>query len=221
MNEASQELWIRRLLEVGRGIVCELDQDALLERVLVTARELTDAHYAALGILNEERTQLEQFLTSGIAEDERHVIGDLPRGRGVLGVLIEDPRPLRLADVALHPSSYGCPLGHPAIRTFLGVPILVGGRAWGNLYLAEKRGGEFSERDEQAAVILAESAAVAIGNAQTFQTIERRRRELNETLRATAAPRAMAVSARPRAPRCSADAARAARAPASDCRRPG
>jgi GAF domain-containing protein len=201
MSEASEALWIRRLFEVGRGIVCELDQDALLERVLVTARELTDARYAALGILDEGRTQLAQFLTSGVAEDERHAIGDLPRGRGVLGVLIEDPRPLRLADVASHPSSYGCPLGHPAMRTFLGVPILVRGRAWGNLYLAEKRRGEFSERDEQAAVILAESAAVAIDNAQTFQTIERRRRELDETLRATTFQRATTVGVRPRAHR--------------------
>lgn len=218
MSEASEELWIRRLLEVGRGLVCEHDQDVLLERVLITARELTGARYAALGILNEERTQLEQFLTSGVAESERHAIGDLPRGRGVLGVLIEDPRPLRLADVALHPSSYGCPLGHPAIRTFLGVPILVGGRAWGNLYLAEKQSGEFSERDEQAAVILAESAAMAIDNAQIFQTIERHRRELNETLMATVFPRARTVS-RSRAHRRSADAA--AREAASDRRRAG
>ncbi len=216
MNEASEELWIRRLLEVGRGIACELDQEALLERVLVTARELTDARYAALGILNEERTQLERFLTSGVAEDVRHVIGHSPRGRGVLGVLIEDPRPLRLVDVSLHPSSYGCPLGHPAMGTFLGVPILIGGRAWGNLYLAEKRRGEFSERDEQTAVILAESAAVAIDNARTFQTIERRRRALDETMRATAFPRAT-LSGRSRVSRRSADAARIA----GGCKRSG
>lgn len=194
MSEGSEELWIRRLLEVGRGLVSELDQDALLERILRTARELTGARYAALGILNDERTQLEQFLTSGIEEDARHAIGDPPRGRGVLGVLIEDPRPLRLADVGLHPSSYGFPLGHPVMRSFLGVPIMIRGEAWGNLYLAEKQGGDFGARDEEAAGILAEWAAIAIDNARTFQTSERRREELEKAIRGLEATRDVVVA---------------------------
>jgi GAF domain-containing protein len=109
-SDPSEEPWTRRLLDVGRELVTELDLDALLDRVLQTAREITGARYAALGILNEQRTELEQFLTSGVGEERRRAIGDLPRGRGVLGALIEDPRPLRLANpaasfTASHPSA--------------------------------------------------------------------------------------------------------------------
>src|ERR687885_2634418 len=118
---------LRRLMEVAPALVSELDLEAVLQRVLALACELTDARYAALGVLNEERTELERFLTVGIDDHGRELIGDLPRGRGVLGVLIDHPQPLRLPDVGAHPSSYGFPPGHPEMSTFLGVPVLIRG----------------------------------------------------------------------------------------------
>jgi signal transduction histidine kinase len=172
----------------------ELDLAVLLDRVLQTARETTGARYAALGILNEQRSELEQFLTSGVDEDTHRAIGALPRGRGVLGVLIEQPRPLRLEDVGQHPSSYGFPAGHPPMNSFLGVPILIRGEAWGNLYLTEKQGGPFDERDEEAAVILADWAAIAISNARLYETSERRREEAEKAIRGLEATRDVAVA---------------------------
>jgi len=185
---------MRQLLDVGRELVTELDLDVVLDRVLQTGLELTGARYAALGILNEQRTELEQFLTSGVDEETKRAIGDLPRGRGVLGALIEHPHPLRLTDVGQHPSSYGFPAGHPVMRSFLGVPIRIRGQAWGNLYLTEKQGGEFSERDEEATVILADWAAVAIGNARLYETSERRRQEAEKAIRGLEATRDVAVA---------------------------
>jgi signal transduction histidine kinase len=190
----SEEPWIRHLLNVGRSLMTELDLDAVLDRVLQTAREITGARYAALGILNEERSELEQFLTSGVDGETHRTIGALPRGRGVLGVLIEHPRPLRLPDVGRHPSSYGFPSGHPVMHSFLGVPIVIRAQAWGNLYLTEKRGGEFGERDEEAATILADWAAVAIDNARVYETSERRREELEKAFRSLEATRDVAVA---------------------------
>jgi GAF domain-containing protein len=143
MTEDAEELWTGHLLDVGRALTKELDQRVLLDRVLETAREITGARYAALGILNEQRSELEQFLTLGVDEETQRVIGDLPRGRGVLGALIDNPQPLRLAEVGQYPSSYGFPAGHPLMRSFLGVPIVIRGEVWGNLYLTEKRNGEF------------------------------------------------------------------------------
>ena len=132
---------LTRLLEVGRSLISELDPEAVFTRLLEVAREVTGARYAAIGVLDERRERLERFLTAGIDEETRRAIGELPRGRGVLGVLIGDPRPLRLADVGAHPQSYGFPHAHPPMTTFLGVPISVEGEAWGNLYLTEKDGG--------------------------------------------------------------------------------
>jgi signal transduction histidine kinase len=194
VSTSSEELRTRRLLDVGRALVTELDLGVVLDRVLETARELTGARYAALGILNEQRTELEQFLTSGVDERTHKAIGALPRGRGVLGVLIEDPRVLRLGDVGRHPSSYGFPAGHPVMRSFLGVPISIRGQAWGNLYLTEKEGDQFSEQDEEAAVILADWAAIAIDNARLYQTSERRRHELERTSRGLEATRDVTVA---------------------------
>jgi signal transduction histidine kinase len=194
MDESSEYAWIRRLLEVGRELVTELDLSSVLDRVLQTAREITGAQYAALGIMNEQRTELEQFLTSGVDEQTKRSIGDLPRGRGVLGTLIEHPQPLRLADVGRHPSSYGFPAGHPVMRSFLGVPIRIRGQAWGNLYLTEKLGGEFTERDEDAAVILADWAAVAIDNARLYESSEARREEAERAIRGLEATRDVAVA---------------------------
>jgi signal transduction histidine kinase len=191
---AASEPWVRRLLDVGRVLTTELDQRIVLDRVLDAAREITGARYAALGILNERHSGLEQFLTSGIDESTRRAIGDLPRGRGVLGTLIEYPQPLRLADVGQHPSSYGFPAGHPPMRSFLGVPVVIRGEVWGNLYLTEKADGEFTESDEEAAVVLADWAAIAIGNAKLYESSERRRQEAEKAFRGLEATRDVAVA---------------------------
>lgn len=173
-----------RLLDVGRSIVSELDLEKLLRRILDAARDLTGASYAALGILNEDKTGLERFLHAGIDDATRREIGPLPRGRGVLGELIRDPRPLRLADVGSHARSYGFPPGHPEMKTFLGTPVLVRGEAWGNLYLAEKKSGsEFDENDEELVVVLAAWAGVAIENARLYEGLDRRRDELEQAVR--------------------------------------
>ena len=126
---------LRQLIEAGRGLVAELDPELVLSRLLEVACEMTGARYAALGVLDSERRELERFITRGIDEEGQRAIGALPRGRGVLGLLIEDPKPLRLTDVGEHPRSYGFPAGHPPMRSFLGVPIMIQGEAWGNLYL--------------------------------------------------------------------------------------
>jgi signal transduction histidine kinase len=184
---------LRRLLDAGRALVAELDPEAVLQRILDDARGITGARYVALGVLNEQRTELGRFLTSGVDAETLAAIGDLPRGRGVLGVLIADPRPLRLADVARHPQSFGFPAHHPAMRSFLGVPIVIRGQAWGNLYLADKdRGGEFTEADEEAAVVLALWAATAIENARLHDASERRRHEAERAVQGLRAARDIA-----------------------------
>ena len=183
----------RRLADVGRTLVGELDPEAVLDHILAEAREITGARYAALGVLGSERTGLERFLTAGIDPDTQRAIGDLPRGRGVLGVLIDDPRPLRLADVGGHPQSYGFPPGHPPMRSFLGVAIVIRGTAWGNLYLTEKQGGgEFTQADEEAIQVLAQWAAIAIENARLYETSEQRREEAERAVRGLEAARDIA-----------------------------
>jgi signal transduction histidine kinase len=175
---------LRRLLDVGRSLVSELDLEVVLDRVLEVARELTGARYAALGILDERRQELERFLTRGIDASTHRTIGDLPRGRGILGVLISDPRPLRMPDVGDHPRSYGFPPGHPPMHSFLGVPILIRGDAYGNLYLTEKADGDFDEADEEALVVLADWAAIAIENARLYRGVAARRDELERAVSA-------------------------------------
>ncbi len=173
MSASLDLLRMRRLLDAGRALVAELDPQAVLDRTLAAAREVTGARYAAVGVLNEERTALQQFLTLGVDEPTRSAIGEWPRGRGVLGLLINEARPLRLSHVGQHPRSCGFPEGHPPMSGFLGVPILIGGVVWGSLYVAEKQGGEFTEADEEAVVILADWAATAIKNARLYRTFER------------------------------------------------
>jgi signal transduction histidine kinase len=174
---------LERLIEVGQDLLSELDPEALLKRILEAAREIIDAEYAAVGVLDERREQLERFVTAGIDPDTHAAIGDLPRGRGVLGVLIADPKPLRLTDVGEHPASYGFPTNHPPMNSFLGVPIVIRGEAWGNLYLTEKRTGEFDAEDERAASVLAVWAAIAIDNARLYRDLEGRRDELEQAVR--------------------------------------
>jgi signal transduction histidine kinase len=171
------------ILDVARGVLSELELDVVLDRVLQSAQELTEARYAALGVLNEQRTELVRFLTRGFDEETHGAIGSLPRGRGVLGALIEDPAPLRIADVSAHPRSYGFPHAHPPMHSFLGVPILVAGAPFGNLYLTEKAGGgEFTEADEQAVAVLAEFAGVAIDHARRYTGAREHRDELQRTV---------------------------------------
>jgi signal transduction histidine kinase len=185
---------LRRLLDAGRTLVGELDMETLLHRLLDAAREITGARYAALGVLNEERTELARFITSGLDDAAREAIGALPRGRGVLGLLIEHPQPLRLHDIASHPRSYGFPAAHPRMHNFLGMPVMIRGEAWGNLYLTEKPGGEFTQTDEEDVGVLAGWAAVAIDNARQFELSERQRVELARAVRALEATRDIAVA---------------------------
>jgi signal transduction histidine kinase len=171
------------VLKVARSVLEQLDVDEVLGRVLDAARELTGARYAALGVLDESREGLARFLTRGVDEAGRHAIGTLPTGRGVLGELIRHPRPLRLADVGSHPYSYGFPVGHPPMSSFLGVPIVVRDEPYGNLYLTEKQGAtEFTEEDEQATSLLADFAGVAIDHARRFTSSEVSRAQLQRTV---------------------------------------
>jgi signal transduction histidine kinase len=191
--EGLHEHRLARLIDAGRGLLSELDLETVLDRLLETATDLTGARYVALGVLDEGRRELLRFLTRGIDEETHRAIGDLPRGRGILGVLIDEPRPLRLDDVGDHPRSYGFPPGHPPMHAFLGVPILIRGEAWGNLYLTEKAGGEpFSPEDEEAAVVLADWAAIAIENARLYRDVAARREELERAVRGLQATAAIA-----------------------------
>jgi signal transduction histidine kinase len=175
----------RGVLTVARTVLEQLDLELVLERILEAARELTGASYAALGVLDESRTRLARFVTLGVDEAARRLIGAPPTGRGVLGELIRNPEPLRIDNVGSHPYSYGFPVGHPPMRCFLGVPIQIDGQPFGNLYLCEKHGGgEFSESDEEAAVLLADFAGVAIDHARRYAGSESQRLDLERTVSA-------------------------------------
>jgi signal transduction histidine kinase len=175
------------LVELGRSVLAESELETVLERVLDAARELTGARYAALGVLDSRRRELERFITVGIDEETRRELGDPPRGHGVLGELIREPKPLRLPDVGAHPHSYGFPIGHPPMTTFLGVPILIHDEAWGNLYLTDKDTGEFTQADQEAVAMLAEWAAIAIVNARRLAEVRERRDELEQAIGAMSA----------------------------------
>ena len=173
-----------RLIELGSTLLSELDLEAVLQAVVEAAQELTGARYAALGVLDPERAELERFIYRGIDEETRRQIGNLPRGRGVLGELIREPTPLRLRDVNEHPHAYGYPLGHPQMRSFLGVPVRVREETFGNLYLTEKEGAdEFDESDEKAVRTLAIWAGVAIENARLYTSLAEREVEVQQALR--------------------------------------
>lgn len=174
----------RRLIDVGSSLLSELDLEAVLRSVVDAARELTGARYAALGVLDRERRELERFINVGIDEETRRDIGNLPRGRGVLGELIREPVPLRLRDVNAHPHAYGFPPGHPPMYSFLGVPIAVRGETYGNLYMTEKQGAEeFDDSDEEAALTLASWAGIAIENARLYTSLSEREVEVEKALR--------------------------------------
>jgi signal transduction histidine kinase len=164
----------RALLDAGIALNAELSLDALLQRLVETASELTGARYAALGVIDRSGQLLERFLTTGIDEETRQAIGELPRGRGILGVLIRDAKPLRLDDIAADPRAAGFPPNHPPMKSFLGVPILQRGVAYGNLYLTEKEGGAaFTDEDVELIQLLAAQAGVAIENARLYESTTR------------------------------------------------
>ena len=162
---------LRVLVETGIAINSELSLDGVLERIVEAAARVTDAHYAALGVIDRAGTGLERFVTHGMTDEVEKQIGDPPHGRGILGVLISDSQNLRLHDLSEHPRSVGFPAGHPPMHTFLGVPILLRGVAYGNLYLTEKDGGDdFTEEDEELVSLLAAQAAVAVENARLYES---------------------------------------------------
>jgi len=165
---------LRAVLDAAIAVSSELSLDAVLQRIVEAAASLTGAEYAALGVINPSRQGLERFVVTGIDEATMEAIGDLPRGRGILGVLIRDATPLRLEDLSADPRSVGFPPNHPPMRTFLGVPILLRGVAYGNLYLTEKAGGDaFTEEDQELVQLLAGQAAVAIENARLYESATR------------------------------------------------
>ena len=170
---------LRVLVDAGIALSSELSLDALLQRIVETAAELTGARYAALGVIDASGNALERFLTTGVDEETRAAIGDPPRGRGILGVLIREAQPLRLHDLTEDPRSVGFPQNHPPMKTFLGVPILLRGVAYGNLYLTEKeRQEDFTAEDEELTQLLAAQAAVAIENARLYESSTRWLRQL-------------------------------------------
>lgn len=167
-----------RLLAAGRALVAHRDLEDLLAQILEAAREITAARYAAIGVLDRHGRQLERFITSGLTSEQELAIGDPPRGRGILGVLISDPAPLRLDRLSDHPAAVGFPPHHPPMAGFLGLPIQVRGHAWGNIYLTDKAGGPFDADDQLALTVLSEWAAVAIESAALYQGLTERSGQL-------------------------------------------
>jgi signal transduction histidine kinase len=172
---------LRSLLDAVVGIGSDLDLRATLERIVVAACNLVGARYGALGVIGNDRNLVE-FITHGLDPETHKAIGDPPTGRGVLGVLITDPQPVRLPDIGRHPQSAGFPSHHPPMHSFLGVPVKIRDHVFGNLYLAEKRTApEFSDDDEEIVVALAAAAGAAIENARLYALAERRQRWLAAT----------------------------------------
>jgi signal transduction histidine kinase len=174
---AAGEERVRALLDAVVAVGGNLDVHETLQRIVVAAARLADARYAALGVLNHTGEQLADFITHGVSDEERAGIGAPPRGHGILGLLITDPRPLRLHNLREHPEAFGFPDNHPRMTSFLGVPVRVRDHVFGNLYLTEKRGdGDFTIEDEQAMQALATTAGIAVENARLFEETQRRAR---------------------------------------------
>jgi signal transduction histidine kinase len=168
---------LQGLLEAVLAVGARLELDTTLHRIVRAAVELIDARYGALGVLGEGA--LAEFIHVGIDSETRATMGDLPQGRGLLGTVIKDPHPIRLADISAHPDSIGFPPNHPPMRSFLGAPIRVGDAVFGNIYLAEKNGAaEFSRDDEAVLTALAAAAGVAVENARLFEQSRTRERWL-------------------------------------------
>jgi signal transduction histidine kinase len=181
-----EERW-RTLLEAGLALSAELSLPAVLQKIVDLAAKVTGARYGALGVLGPDG-RITDFFTTGISEEQRRAIGSLPMGRGILGLIVEEPRPLRLRNLRDHPRSFGFPPHHPVMTSFLGGPIRARGKVFGNLYLADKEGAEeFSEEDEEALVILATQAGVAIENARLYEASRKRERRLEAIAEITSA----------------------------------
>jgi len=176
---------MRGLLEAVVGIGSGLDLESTLRRIVETAVGLVDASYGALGVIGEDR-RLAEFIPVGLSTDQIARIHHWPEGRGLLGLLIDDPHPLRLDDIAAHPASSGFPEGHPPMRGFLGVPVRVRDEVFGNLYLTDKRGGgEFTEDDEAVLVALGAAAGVAVENARLYEAARRQQRWIQASAEVT------------------------------------
>jgi signal transduction histidine kinase len=162
------------LVQAGLVLASELSLPSILQKIVELACQVADARYGALGVLNPDGRMIFDFITHGVTEEERRAIGDLPVGKGILGLLITEARPIRLPRIRDHPRSVGFPPHHPPMTSFLGVPIKVRERIYGNLYLTEKRGAaEFTEDDQEAVVTLAAQAGVAIENARLHEDLRR------------------------------------------------
>lgn len=173
---AAQER-MSQLLDAVVAVSSDLELADVLTRIVASACALVGARYGALGVLDAEREHLAEFITEGVTPQERTLIGDPPHGNGILGLLITDPRPVRLPDIASHPASYGFPPNHPPMHSFLGTPIRARDAVFGNLYLAEKSDGtQFTEQDESIVVALAAAAGVAVDNARLYADGQRRAR---------------------------------------------
>jgi len=156
------------LLETGLGLTSELSLAVVLDRIVAAACDVTSARYGAIGVLGPTGTMVD-FITHGISAAARRRIGDIPTGRGILGVLMADPRPLRMADISSDPRAVGFPAHHPPMTSFLGAPVVARGQVFGNIYLTDKLGAaEFSTEDERSLAMLASQAAVAITNATLY-----------------------------------------------------
>jgi signal transduction histidine kinase len=176
---------MRGLLEAVVAIGSGLDLESTLRRIVETAVGLVDASYGALGVIGEDK-RLAEFIPIGLSRDEIEHIHHWPEGRGLLGLLIDNPRPLRLANIADHPASSGFPSGHPPMRSFLGVPVRVRDEVFGNLYLTNKRdGGEFTEDDEAVLVALGAAAGVAVENARLYEAARRQQRWIQASAEVT------------------------------------
>jgi signal transduction histidine kinase len=176
---------MRGLIEAVVAIGSGLDLEFTLRRIVETAVRLVDATYGALGVIGDGK-QLAEFIPVGLSQDEIEAIHPWPEGRGLLGLLIEDPRPLRLADIAAHPASSGFPVGHPPMRGFLGVPVRIRDEVFGNLYLTNKRGGgDFTEDDEAVLVALGAAAAVAVENSRLYEAARRQQRWIQASAEVT------------------------------------
>jgi signal transduction histidine kinase len=179
---------LRALVEAGIALASELSLDGLLQRLTELAAELTGARYAALGVIDATGSRLERFVTHGVDDATRAAIGDLPQGRGILGALITDARPLRLHAIADDARSVGFPPNHPPMSAFLGVPVLLRGVAYGNLYLTEKEGGaDFTDADQELVGLLATQAAVSIENARLYESATRWSRQLESLMEVSSA----------------------------------
>jgi signal transduction histidine kinase len=158
---------LAEVVEAGMAIARSLDLDETLQAVVEAAARVTGASYCALGVLGPDR-RISRFITFGLTAEQRDLLGALPTGRGILGVLIDEARPLRLRDLTEDPRSVGFPPNHPPMRSFLGVPVEGRGAVFGNLYLTEAPDGKFTDEDERLVLLLAGMAAVAIENARLY-----------------------------------------------------